>query len=189
MEWLCRDMTAFSAEALERALETLSPSRKEHILRLRRQEDRARSLAGELLARELLQKLGITGATLHRAANGQPWLTGCEKHISIAHCDQKVACAVSEDPVGIDIERIRPIKRQLLRHVCVEEEARYVLGEYEGEDLLQQPEVLQRFFEIWTGKEAYFKKQGTGITDLKAVNILPMKRQMYLLDGYMLQII
>lgn len=189
MEWLCRDLDAFSREELEKALENLTPSRKAHILRMRRPEDADRSLAGEILAQTLLrQRCGVENAQIHRDDAGKPYLTGCDLHISIAHSHRKIACAVSETPVGIDIERIRPVKRQLLSHVCVEEEMRYVLGTH-NEDLLEDIEVLRRFFEVWTAKEAYFKKQGTGITNLKAVNVLHLPRQMYTVEDYILQII
>ena len=188
MEWSCRDLDSFSREELEKALENLSPSRKEHILRLRRQEDRDRSLAGEILARSLLrERYGVTDAQIHRDAAGKPYLPSCDLHISIAHSDGKIACAVSRCPVGIDIERIRPIKRRLLHHVCVEEEIGYVLGD-RTEELCEDREVLLRFFEIWTAKEAYFKKQGTGITDLKSVNVLHLPRQVHIVDDYVLQI-
>ena len=100
-------------------------------------------------------------------------------------------CAVSREPVGIDIEEIRPIKIKLCDRVCVDEEKSYVLGDWQGADdgLCKDPEVTQRFFEIWTGKEAYFKKLGTGITDLKSVNILHLPRQVEIADGYMVQMI
>ena len=48
---------------------------------------------------------------------------------------------------------------------------------------------MQRFFEIWTAKEAYFKKCGTGITNLKSVNSLTLSRQMHILGDYILHII
>jgi len=164
MHWSCRDTESFTEEELQCAYSQLSPSRKAHIDRLRLQEDKTRSLAAELLVRELLQSLGITTAVLHRHLNGQPYLTGCDLFVSISHSDRMVACALSEGPIGIDIERIRPLDLKICRHLCTEEEKAYC-----GED-------LHRLFEIWTAKEAWFKKQGTGITDLKSVNILPLPR-------------
>lgn len=189
MEWLCCDISSFSEEKLKNALQNLSPSRKAHILRLRRPEDTVRSLAAESMVQALLrQHFGIRNAQIHRDAAGKPYLTGCDLHISIAHCGEKAACVVSRTPVGIDIERIRPIKRKLISYVCVEEEAQYVLGAYR-EELCEDADVLRRFFEIWTAKEAYFKKQGTGITNLKSVNVLHMPRQVHMVDDYMVQIL
>ena len=191
MQWLSGNINTFSQEALQQAFRQLSSSRREYILRLKRQEDRDRSLAAELLVQKLLAEAGITGATLHRRENGQPYLTGCDLHVSISHSHDMVACAIDHEAVGIDIEQIHPIKPRLCHHVCTPEEMAYV---WQGApapdgDLCREPAVLQRFFEVWTGKEAYFKKLGTGITDLKSVNILPLPRQVHLLSGYVLQIL
>lgn len=176
MRWAACHTADFSEQALRRAYECLSPSRKEHIDTLRKPEDKIRSLCGELLVEKLLAECGITEAKLHRYANGQPYLSGCDLFVSISHSEDMVACAVSDAPVGIDIQKIRPISPALSRHLCTPEEA-----EYAGTS-------LHRLYEIWTGKEAWFKKQGTGITDLKSVNILPLSRQVHILGDYMLQI-
>ena len=185
MHWTYCDIAVFSPEELQQAYASLSPSRMEHIDRLRRQEDKNRSLAGEILAQKLLkEQYAISTAVIHRHNSGQPYLTGCNLHISISHCDELVACAVSEDPVGIDIERIRPINPQLCQRVCTEAEMAYLQpGNFED------PNILRRFFEIWTAKEAYFKKRGTGITNLKSVNILELPRQTHFIKDFVLQII
>lgn len=190
MHWLYRKIQTFSPEQLQKVYSQLSPDRKAYIDRLHRQEDRDRSVAAEALVYQLLEQLGVTGAQLHRRENGQPYLTGCHLHVSISHSAQVVACAVSDKPVGIDIEQIRPIKPRLCRHVCTPEEMEYVWqGQIPTDDTLcQDAAVLTRFFEIWTGKEAYFKKLGTGITDLKSVNILPLPRQQQTLEDYIVQI-
>jgi len=57
------------------------------------------------------------------------------------------------------------------------------------ENPCRDPEILHRFFQIWTAKEAYFKKCGTGITNLKSVNILPMERQCFQIEDYFIQIL
>lgn len=192
MHWSYCDVDRFSAEALQRIYTNLSPSRKEHIDRLRRPEDKTRSLAAEGLLQTLLREhYGMTDAKLHRASNGRPHLENSHLHISLSHSDQMVACAVSEDPVGIDIEKIRPMSLKICRHLCVEEEKAYLLSDsgLTENDECQDPDVLHRLFEIWTAKEAYFKKQGTGITDLKSVNILALPRQTFVFENYMVQVI
>lgn len=192
MHWCVRDLSSVSCDELEEAYASLSPSRKEHIDRLRKDDDKHRSLAAQILVQQLLQDhYNITTAQLHRRANGQPYLTQCELYVSIAHSHNKIACAVSEAPVGIDIERIHPTDLNICRHLCVPEEARYVLGDgiQEKTGVCHDPEILQRLFEIWTAKEAYFKKAGTGITDLKSVNVLPLPRQIHRIEEYILQII
>lgn len=181
MHWICCDVAAFSEEDLHRTYAGLSPSRKEHIDRIQPTEDKKRSLAGECLVQKLLQThYGITNATLHRSENGQPYLSGCELYVSISHSHKIVACAISEEPVGIDVERIRPVKPELHQRVCVPEELKYIRN---GDN------AAERFFEIWTAKEAWFKKQGTGITNLHSVNVLEIPREMHRIEDYILHIV
>lgn len=190
MHWSCCDTADFSTEALQQTCAQLSASRKEHIDRLRQSEDKARSLAAELLVQKLLQEqYGITAGVLHRSQSGQPYLSGCDLHVSISHCDRMVACALSREPVGIDVEKVRPIDLAICRHVCTDEEKAYVGTDGTEGQVCRDPQILSRFFEIWTAKEAYFKKRGTGITDLKSVNILPLPRQTHMIEDYILQIL
>lgn len=188
MYWICRNTQDFSHAQLQGAYARLSPSRKEHIDRLRRDADKRRSLAAQLLIEQLLfDHYGLTDIPLHREAGGRPYLTGCPLYVSISHSDELVACAISSESVGIDIERIRPTRRNLFQKVCVDEELAYVQPGPEA--LCTDPESLRRFFEIWTAKEAYFKKRGTGITDLKSVNVLTLPRQTHFMEDFVLQIL
>ena len=188
MHWDCRKITGYTQEQLLGVYAQLSASRKEHVDRLCRQEDKLRSLAAEHLVRALLEEhYGISEAQLCCKPTGQPYLTNSQFYVSISHCEQMVACAVSEAPVGIDIERIRPIDLRISRHTCVPEELDYL--QISGQGICSDAEVLWRFFEIWTAKEAYFKKCGTGITDLKGINILKLQRQVYTVEDYLIQIV
>lgn len=189
MHWLCCNIDTFAQEELQQVRLRLSPSRQAYISRLRHETDQDRSLAAELLVQKLLHSIGIHNAVLHRRENGQPYFTGCDLFVSISHSHKKVACAVSAEPVGIDIERMDPIKLQMCRHVCTPEEKAYVLAGAPEDSFCEDTAVLQRFYEIWTGKEAYFKKLGTGITGLKSVNILPLPRQKHIVENYMIQIL
>lgn len=192
MHWAYCKTTDFSKAQLQQLYLRLSPSRKARIDRLRREEDKHRSLAAEQLVYQLLEThYGISSVKLHCKDNGQPYLPDCGLHVSISHCGEALACAVSEAPVGIDIERIRPIDLRICRHTCVPEELAYLLGERQTEELgdCSDPHILHRFFEIWTAKEAYYKKCGTGITDLKGINILSLHRQVYTLDDYFIQLV
>ncbi len=192
MHWACCKTTDFSEEDIYCAYRQLSPSRKARIDRLRHREDKKRSLAAELLVYQLLKKYwNITSAKLHSKENGEPYFSDCALYVSISHCDEVVACAVSEKPIGIDIERIQPVSMNLFRIVCTLEELGYLSqnAQIPKGELCRDMEILQRFFEIWTAKEAYFKKCGTGITDLKSVNVLSLQREMHMVGDCIIQIV
>lgn len=178
MKWIYATIDEYTPDELHAVKELLSPSRNERIFRLRQEKDRLRSLAAECLLRQLLQEMGVKNCAIECTELGQP-ITDCGLFVSIAHSGNHVVCAASEKPIGIDLEEIRPVDFAITRHVCTEDENRYIFGRDPlPEDLkrCEDPETLTRFFEIWTGKEAYFKQQGTGIRDLKGISILPLPR-------------
>lgn len=178
MKWkICRTCD-FTQQEYAAVYEQLSPSRKAHIDAFSNAAARQNSLAGELLLRRLLSEAGIT-AVPERLPSGQPVLSGSDLHVSISHCDDRVVCAVSSEAVGIDIEKIRPIRPGMMERVCTAEELRYVRSGNETE----------RFFEVWTAKEAYFKMVGTGITNLQAISILTLSRQVFRQEDYLIQIV
>ena len=190
MQWLFCTIDAFSPQERQQAFLQQSSSRAEHVSRLRRQEDRDRSLTAQLLVQKLLCHNGITHGVLHRKENGQPFLTGCDLQVSISHCGQMVVCALSPDPVGIDVEFVRSFDLRLCDRACTPEETEYILDghPFPQETACQDPAVCRRFFEIWTAKEAYFKKLGTGITDLKSINVLPLPREIHIIENHIVQI-
>ncbi len=173
VKWLLCRTCDFTQHEYAAVYKQLSPSRKAHIDTFTNPAARQCSLAGELLLRRLLQQEGIP-AVPERKPGGQPYLSGDAAFVSISHCDDRVVCAVSDEPVGIDIEKIRPIRTGMAEKVCTEEELSYVSQD------------TGRFFEVWTAKEAYFKMLGTGITDLKAVNTLALQKSYITQDGYLI---
>ena len=173
MNWLMCRTCDFEEQEYAAVYTQLSDSRRAHIDAFTNPAARKCSLAGELLLRKLLAREGIR-AIPERAPSGQPVLPGSEAFVSISHCDDRVVCAVSSAPVGIDIEKLRPVRDGMAQRVCTPEELAYA-----GQD-------MTRFFEIWTAKESYFKMKGTGITNFQAVNTLTLDKQFFARDGYLI---
>jgi 4'-phosphopantetheinyl transferase len=95
--------------------------------------------------------------------HGRPFVMGpsgaTEIYFSLSHTEGCVACAVSGyQAVGVDVELVRP-RGQLL------EIARDVFSPEEIEALYRLPtgERIDRFFHLWTLKEAYLKAEGIGL--------------------------
>ncbi len=190
LNWRFLRLSELSNDDYRNIFGSLSDSRKAHIDRLQKEDDRRRSLAGELLARQLAAEAGVPDARLERLPSGQPVFDRGGLHLSIAHSHDLVVCAVDTAPIGIDAELLRPFAPGLLRHVCTPGEHDYVLGGMPiPETLCDDGDTVSRFFEVWTAKEAWFKKQGTGITDLQSVNVLPLSRHIFCVDDYMIQIL
>lgn len=84
----------------------------------------------------------------HIDDNGKP--ISKDKYFNISHSHSLVVLVIDKVPIGVDIEKIRPVEDDLINYVCNESEKSYV----------KDPET---FFEIWTNKEALVKSHGTGV--------------------------
>ena len=97
-------------EALERRLRALPQWRREKALAYRRPLDRF--LCAEaylLLERALKEQFGLPGPfEFEYGPCGKPFLKGHPGiHFNISHCSRCVCCAVSDRPVGVDVETIQ----------------------------------------------------------------------------------
>ena len=84
-------------------------------------------------------------------------------YFSISHCSAAIAVAVSDHPVGIDVETInRRITPDLIRYTMNNDEQSAIFATLNNQH--------STFFRFWTRKEAYLKLIGTGINgDMKDV--------------------
>lgn len=104
----------------------------------------------------LEEKLALHGWTgeITKAPGKKPCAEGFAGDFNISHTSGCGVLAISDSPVGVDVERIRPVNLKIAEKFCADER-----------EFIEKSEDCRRaFFEIWTAKEAYLKKEGTGIT-------------------------
>lgn len=84
---------------------------------------------------------------------GKPYLDPSKYHISITDCHNLRIIGLSDQPLGIDLERIRPMHwEKIIKRFFHTEETKTIHDERD-------------FFSLWTAKESYVKYTGNGITD------------------------
>lgn len=86
--------------------------------------------------------------------NGMPFLQDSDLHFSLSHSASFAACALSDHPVGLDLERRGRMNDALLRRCFSPEEQSLIRSS-------QEPDLL--FTRLWTGKESFVKATGQGI--------------------------
>jgi 4'-phosphopantetheinyl transferase len=149
---------------LESALPLLSEQRRKQVLRFKYELGRKTcAMAYILLRRALHEEYGIDEAPMFEyGEHGKPYIVGHpDIHFNVSHCRQAVVCAVSDQPVGIDVESIREYKDSLVHYTMNEEEVSQI-------EHAERPDV--EFIRLWTMKEAVLKLSGDGISnDLKTV--------------------
>lgn len=188
MELLMRSLLDFSQEEYENTLKNMSDDRRNAILRYRSEKDRKRSVLGEILAREGISKLcGVESRSIiiKRTEAGKPYAPELDIHFSISHSKDMVVCAVSYENIGADVERVRDIDLRILSLAGTEGDREFIYAEN-----LSDEERRERFFKLWTAKEAYFKFCGTGIVGLKSINYLDIapKCEVFTEGEYMITI-
>lgn len=107
-------------------------------------------------ARLLLCRLMDEEVVVEHNSKGAPFMPSHPGlWLSISHCRQAVAVAVSDrERVGIDVESRRRVDGSLMRRVCSAAELAAVQA---------SPDAVMAFLQLWTRKEAALKLRGTGI--------------------------
>lgn len=133
------------------------PKKEQEFLKKRRNE---KAFAEGVLARALLfyglkKEYHLTEfPEIFREENGKPYLPDfLGIHFNLSHTDGKVLCAISDNPVGADIQKKVVFKENLFLWISHENE-RKNLGSMTGETV---------FNSLWCLKEAYLKYTGEGI--------------------------
>ena len=138
------------------------------------EEERARAARYRLI--EVQQRFVVVRAALRRllaaycerpaaalrltyGAHGKPALSDCPHlHFNLSHTAGLALCAVSSQPVGVDVERLREVSEGVARFVLTAEERRS-LDEAAGGRL-------------WVRKEALLKGTGEGLRYPRRVSTL-----------------
>jgi 4'-phosphopantetheinyl transferase len=131
------------------------------ISRFHNVQDAERALISEILLRSIIiEKLKIKNSEIIFDKNkfGKPFLKGSFNfEFNISHSGKWVVCAIHNNPIGVDIERVLPIDFDIARRFFTESEYNILLNKL---DL----EKVPFFYELWTLKESYIKAAGMGLS-------------------------
>ncbi len=94
----------------------------------------------------LMTKKGLNAYTVKKTKSGKPYFEQGYPNFNISHSGQYVCCALSDIPVGIDVETVRPISSFVMKRFLKSEET--------------MPEKQIR---LWTRYESLGKCLGCGI--------------------------
>ena len=154
------DMTQCSEQTIARLLPLVSHQRREQALRFQHAFGQFCCLQSYVMLCQLLAEWGrihqlpvSEKPTFLYNDYGAPYIED-GPYFSISHCKTGIAVAVSENPIGIDIEAIRTFSPDLMRKTMNQAEQQRITSSL-------TPEV--EFIRLWTQKEALLKLQGTGI--------------------------
>ena len=177
---LCTD------EAVREMLPLVSEQRRQQALRYSHTFGRFCCLKSYLMLLELLSavypELDTSKPEFGYTAQGKPFLLARpDIHFSISHTKNAILVAISDAPIGVDIEAFRSPSAALIARTMNDTEqaaiaasaatAASAASAATPSGLLEPPGTREALFSaIWTRKEAVLKLRGTGIEgDLKHV--------------------
>jgi 4'-phosphopantetheinyl transferase len=171
----------------------VAPQKRDRIEKFRFFEDRQRVLTGDILARLMLSRVlsdikgdSLCGLRPYAETNAHPSIVSPDSivfaegeygkpflpdisgiHFNISHAGNYVTCAVSDTPVGVDVETTdHKGYMEVAGRYFAKDELRYV------QSFQNESEKRKAFAEIWTMKEAYIKRDGRGLSILTSFSTL-----------------
>lgn len=106
----------------------------------------------------LAMHLGVTSdEQLKRGEHGQLSLVGDPRHICLSHSGPVTVLAVSDRPVGVDLERVTEERPHIADRFFPESFRREL-------DAAPEDRKPETFFRLWTRLEAVLKLDGRGLT-------------------------
>lgn len=157
------DINKMSDDLYNKGLDSIPLIRKKEILKKANTSDRKLSLAGDILTRKYLSRLyNIPEEKLEikKGEKGKPYVLNIPAHFNVSHSGDYTVLAISDRPIGIDLEIIRDFSAILAKKYFNEDELKYISGNSSS----RKKSLMQKcFYEIWTAKEAYLKFTGKGI--------------------------
>jgi len=134
--------------------------------------EKAKMHSEDYVKEVLREYLNVNKSSIEICKNefGKPYLRSSPNlYFNISHTKGAIVCAVSDEPVGVDIERIKNFNKRIPELFFTHEEQNYIFAD--------KNEQNKRFVEVWIMKEAYLKWRGKGIEITgKSFNVLENKK-------------
>lgn len=155
----------------------LSPYRREKLIRQKNVLARKQGLGAELLLIKALESAApgiLPPLDISCGIDGKPELLGSGLSFNLSHSGSFAACAVSDSPIGLDIQTERDCDRRLSEKYFTAPERRFIE---------ESDNKAYAFTKLWCMKESAVKYIGTGLkTPLASFSVDPEKGET-LLDG------
>ncbi len=121
------------------------------------------SMLGEVIVRKRVAdkfKINSANIELKHTEHGKPYIDLFpDFHFNISHSKEWVIVAFSNKEVGIDIEKIKPIKLTVAERFFSHQEYMDLINKNESKQ-------INYFFDLWTAKESFVKAIGSGIANV-----------------------
>lgn len=132
--------------------------RWDKIQELKAEADKKRSLVSGYLLDSMCRDLEIDNPVYGYTENGKPFLNGVDCTFNISHSGDYAALVYHADSgtVGVDVQKIRPMREGMERRLLHEKEKSFVPAE--------ETKRMYYLNRIWAVKESFVKMTGEGLS-------------------------
>ncbi len=134
----------------------------------------------DFVKQKLKEKFNIDCSEILKTEKGKPYIENSDIHFNITHSKDFRAVAIGQAQVGIDAEFLRKADLRVAKRFTKPEQ-----------EYISETDSDNRFFEIWTKKEAYLKYLGVGLSGgLDSFNVLE-KNDMFktfIINGFIITV-
>lgn len=152
--------SALSKKEFSNFLDHILSYKQDKIKNYIRQEDAIRSLFGQLLVQNVIQKeCHILKDDLIFSCNeyGKPYICNLnDYYFNISHSGEYVVCVTHNHPIGVDIEYIKPVSLEIAKQYFSKEEYNLIISQ-------SKKSQISLFYDFWTLKESFIKAIGKGL--------------------------
>ena len=127
LQWF--DIRELTEDAAQTVIGMMDETRRRRVADIAGEDDRKRTIAGELLARRMLaQTMGCAekDVPLQWDELGKPSVEKDGVYVSVSHSGPWAVCVTADAPVGVDVEVVRSAQEKFMRRVCSEQEMAYI---------------------------------------------------------------
>ncbi|PLT68481.1 hypothetical protein CDL26_16095 [Mediterraneibacter gnavus] len=157
-----------NSQDIKQDVKLLSDGRQKRLLTIQDEAYKKQIIMSEFLLRHMLKKFyGVIweDVKILERRYGKPYIYGKNEYLkfNISHTDNAVICVISDDEIGVDIEKVEPVEyEKICRIFTIEEQTKIISSD-----------SLTMFYEVFTKKEAYTKMLGLGLNmPFNAFNVL-----------------
>lgn len=164
----------------EEILKNIPRSRIEKINRYSFLKDKKQCYGAGILINHICKEYNIDINSYKIGLNGKPQLKGI--YFNISHSNEIVICAVSDNDIGCDIEMIKQEPKGVAERFFSKNEMMFLLNSNNREEA---------FYDIWTKKESYLKMVGSGLSQLRDLDVISQKEVKFYtikIDNYIINV-
>jgi 4'-phosphopantetheinyl transferase len=169
MKYLISNINDYKKEYIDSFYNRINKDKRNKIDKYINVIDRNRSIIGEILLSKLIDN--YDELDIYTNKYGKPYISNKNIFFNISHSNDYVVCVISDKEIGIDIEKIRDVDINVIKRFATSIEKKYI-----GNN-------INKLWEIFTLKEAYWKCMGKNLDKLLDVEFNINKKSIICSDN------